>query len=87
MAESQVLDAIEENLPEEEDQSEWNWSAFAHWLNVRWNLNLRDRDLKKIGRDNLAEPLIAKAHEAIGKVELADCRPLVAVLRARGKLE
>ena len=29
MAESQVLDAIEENLPDEEDQSEWNWAALA----------------------------------------------------------
>ncbi|MBN1854478.1 MAG: preprotein translocase subunit SecA, partial [Pirellulales bacterium] len=78
MAESQVLDAIEENLPEEEDQSEWNWSAFAHWLNVRWNLNLRDRDLKRIGREDLAEYLIAQAHEAIGKIDITDCRPLIA---------
>ena len=29
MAESQVFDAIEENLPDDEDQSEWNWDALA----------------------------------------------------------
>ena len=29
MAEGQVLDAIEENLPEEEDEPEWNWEALA----------------------------------------------------------
>ncbi len=51
MAEGQVLDAIEENLPEEEEQSEWNWEALAKLANTRWQLNLRDRDLKKIGRD------------------------------------
>jgi preprotein translocase subunit SecA len=73
MAESQVLDAIEENLPEDEDQSEWNWAALATTLNTRWGLNLRDRDLKKIGRENLAEELIQLAHEAIGRIDLSSC--------------
>jgi preprotein translocase subunit SecA len=73
MAESQVLDAIEENLPDEEDQSEWNWGALATAANTRWGLNLRDRDLKKIGRDNLAEELIKLAHEAIGRIDLSSC--------------
>jgi preprotein translocase subunit SecA len=73
MAESQVLDAIEENLPDEEDQSEWNWAALATTLNTRWGLNLRDRDLKKIGRENLAEELIKLAHEAIARIDLSSC--------------
>jgi preprotein translocase subunit SecA len=55
MAETQVLDAIEENLPVEEDPSEWNWEALAKTADLRWGLNLRDRDLKKVGRDNVAE--------------------------------
>ena len=71
MAESQIFDAIEENLPEDEDPSEWNWSALSSWANKRWHLNLRDRDLKKIGREGLAEKLISLAHEAIGKIDLA----------------
>jgi preprotein translocase subunit SecA len=71
MAESQILDLIEENLPEEEEQSEWNWAALATTLNTRWGLNLRDRDLKKIGRENLAEELIKLAHEAILRIEIA----------------
>ena len=37
--------------PSDEDESEWNWDALANWANTRWGLNLRDRDLKKIGRD------------------------------------
>jgi preprotein translocase subunit SecA len=71
MAESQVLDMIEENLPEEEDQSEWNWEALAKSANTRWGLNLRDRDLKKIPREELAEELIKLAHEAIARVDLS----------------
>ena len=31
---------IEENLPEEEEQSEWNWSAMANFLHARWGLRL-----------------------------------------------
>jgi preprotein translocase subunit SecA len=73
MAESQVLDAIDENLPDEEDQGEWNWDALAKWANTRWGLNLRDRDLKKVGRDDLAEFLIEKAKDAITKVDLSEC--------------
>ncbi|MGI9456102.1 MAG: preprotein translocase subunit SecA [Aeoliella sp.] len=72
MAESQVFDAIEENLPEEEP-SEWNWSALAGWANGRWGLNFRDRDLKKVGFDHISEHLIAHAHEAIDKIDLSSC--------------
>ncbi len=73
-AESQVFDAIEENLPSEvEDESEWNWSALAQWSNVRFGTNYRDRDLKKIGRDMLDEQLIADARASIDKVELDSC--------------
>ena len=36
MAEGQVLEAIEENLPGEEDASEWNWEALAKLVNTRW---------------------------------------------------
>jgi preprotein translocase subunit SecA len=73
-AESQVFDAIEENLPEEsEDDADWNWVALAHWSNTRWGTNYRDRDLKKIGRDKLDEQLIEDAHKAIDKVDLSSC--------------
>ena len=76
LAETQVLDSIEENLPEEEDTSEWNWEALAKMADTRWGLNLRDRDLKKVGRDHVAELLIDKAREAIQKVDLSEGAPL-----------
>ena len=71
MAEGQVLDAIEENLPDDVDPKEWNWEALAKWANGRWRLSLRDRDLKKIGQEALAEFLIEKAHTAIAKIDLS----------------
>ena len=37
-AEGQVLDAIEENLPEDADPQEWNWEALAKSANTRWQL-------------------------------------------------
>ena len=71
-AEVQVLDAIDENLPEEEDAKDWNWAALAKTANMRWGLSLRDRDLIKVGRDHVGEMLIDKAREAIAKIDLTD---------------
>jgi preprotein translocase subunit SecA len=71
-AEGQIFDAIEENLPSGEEESEWNWEALAKLVNTRWKLNYRDRDLKKVGRENLAEMLMEQAVEAIEKVDLSE---------------
>ncbi|TWT87330.1 preprotein translocase subunit SecA [Pseudobythopirellula maris] len=70
MAESQIFDAVEENLPEEEE-SEWNWGALAKWTNARYGLNYRDRDLKRLGRDGVSETVIKDAHQALAKVDLS----------------
>jgi preprotein translocase subunit SecA len=78
MAETQVHDAIEENLPESEEPEEWNWEALCKTVNSRWQFSVRDRDLKKIGRDDLAEWLIERAHETIQKVDLSEGAPLLA---------
>ena len=71
-AESNTMDALDENLPYEVEESDWNWTALAKTANQRWGLNLRDRDLKKVGRDNVADLLIKQAHEAIDKVDLSN---------------
>ncbi|MEQ8848124.1 SEC-C metal-binding domain-containing protein [Botrimarina sp.] len=75
-AESQIFDAIEENLPENEEE-EWNWNALAKWANARFGLNYRDRDLKKTGRDHLSTELIERAHEQLDKVDLSQGAPLL----------
>ena len=76
MVETQVLDAIEENLPVEQED-EWNWEALTKMVNQRWNLNYRDRDLKRFGRDNLASELIDQARQTVSKIELSDGEPLL----------
>ncbi|MDZ7617675.1 MAG: SEC-C metal-binding domain-containing protein, partial [Patescibacteria group bacterium] len=68
--EGQVFEMVEENLPEEEDPRDWNWEAMAKGSNLRWRLNLRDRDLKKIGRDEVGEFLQEKGEAAIQQVDL-----------------
>ncbi len=71
MVQSNVLDMIDENLPDDVDSREWNWEALTKGANMRWHLSLRDRDLRKIGRDNLAEFLIEKAESAVQKIDLS----------------
>jgi preprotein translocase subunit SecA len=90
-AEGHIQDGLDENLPGDEDdeeaQNEWNWEAMAKMANARWGLSLRDRDLKKIGRDHIGEFLIEKARESIqaadlseGKIFLEDDFPQRAIL-------
>ncbi|HWB00118.1 MAG TPA: SEC-C metal-binding domain-containing protein [Pirellulales bacterium] len=69
-AETQIFDALEENLPSDADPEEWSWEALAKFSNTRWKTNYRDRDLKQIGRDEVGEVFIAKAREAIQATDL-----------------
>ncbi|MDR0336474.1 MAG: SEC-C domain-containing protein [Planctomycetaceae bacterium] len=77
MAESLVLDQIEENLPADAEETEWNWQALARWSNSIWRTSYTDRDLKKIPREELAEVLIEKARKFIDHVDLSDGRELL----------
>jgi preprotein translocase subunit SecA len=68
----QVLEAIDENLPEDADEEEWSWEALAKLVNTRWKLNLRDRDLKKIPRQEIGEFLIERARQSLAKIDLSE---------------
>jgi preprotein translocase subunit SecA len=70
MAETQIHDAIEENLPLEEEPSDWNWSALSAFAQTRWGIKVSDREIKQVGRDHLAEFLMEKSHAAIHAVDL-----------------
>ncbi len=72
LAETEILGSIEENLPLVEDEQEWNWDALAKFANIRWDLNVRDRDLKKAGRDRVDEMLIERSRAAIQKIDLSE---------------
>jgi preprotein translocase subunit SecA len=67
-----IAEQIEVNLPEDtEDTSEWNWLALSKWANAQWGLNTNDRELKKIGRDNLRLHLNERAVEAIDRLDFS----------------
>ncbi|MDB5351128.1 MAG: preprotein translocase, SecA subunit [Planctomycetota bacterium] len=85
-AEAQIREAIEENLPADAESSEYNWGALASWVNTRYGLALKDRDLRKfasaprgvsdeleddIDREGLTEFLMEKAQAAISAVDLS----------------
>jgi len=69
-AETDILQKIDENLALGEEESEWNWGALAHFVNSRWNINIREKDLKASGRDFVDEMLINKARAAIRKAKI-----------------
>ena len=71
-AEAQIFEAVEENLPQSEDERDWNWSALASFVNARWKLSVNDRDLKRVGRNDVAEWLQQRASEAVAKADLSD---------------
>src|SRR5262249_41354169 len=71
---TQIHEAMEENLPAEEDQREWNWQAMSNQVNKRWGLKTSDRQLKQIGRDELAQHLTEQAEKTIADVDLTGGR-------------
>jgi len=66
-----VQAAIDEHLPREADEQDWNWEALAKFANTAWGTQLRDRDLKKIGRDTVDTFLLEKASQYISEVDLS----------------
>ena len=77
LVEGTILDAIDENMPEDVDSSEWNWDALAKLVNTRWGLSLRGRDLKKEGRDQVDTLLIEKARSIVSGVDLSAGAPML----------
>src|SRR5262249_14139688 len=79
-----VREAMDENLPADADPSEWTWQALVRWANERFELNLKDRDLKKyartdgdelqFGRDDLEEYLYEQAVGSIQKIDLTPAK-------------
>ncbi len=75
-----IRESLDENLPLDSDPSEWTWQALIRWANDRFELNLKDRDLKKHirtdgedlleGRNNLEEFLYEQASASLQKIDL-----------------
>jgi preprotein translocase subunit SecA len=90
-SETQIFEAVEENLPQGEEESEWNWGALAAFANARWKLSVNDRDLKRAGRQDIVGYLQERAREALHRIDLAEGRrfldPEFGLRSARGWTE
>ncbi|MCY2986126.1 MAG: SEC-C metal-binding domain-containing protein [Planctomycetota bacterium] len=71
-AETQILDALDENMPTEEEPSEWNWEAMAKWVNSRFGANYTVGMLRKIDRDRMDEELIGQSQKYIAGIDLSE---------------
>ena len=69
-AEFDIVQQIEECLPATEEESEWNWESLAHFANSRYNIGVREKELKQTGRGRVDELLVNKARQAIQKVKI-----------------
>jgi preprotein translocase subunit SecA len=75
IAETQILDAIDENLPRETEEAEWNWEAMTKWVNNRFGAKFTQSELKKIPRDSMDERLIDVATKYIDSIDLSEGAP------------
>ena len=79
-----IRQAMDENLPSDADPSEWTWQALVRWANDRFELNLKEKDLRKYtatdsddyrsGRDEIEEFLNEKAAESLKKIDLSPAK-------------
>jgi preprotein translocase subunit SecA len=76
-SEAAIFEAVEENLPSDGEEDEWNWQAMATWANRRYDTNYNDRTLKKLERDDLINELYRKAQEKVAKVDLSQGQPML----------
>ncbi|MEO1993029.1 MAG: preprotein translocase subunit SecA, partial [Pirellulales bacterium] len=77
-SETQIFDAVEENLPADEEESEWNWSALTSFANTRWKLSVSEREVKRVGRESITEFLQEKTQDHIRRLDLQEGRGFLA---------
>lgn len=66
-----VQELLDENLNPDEDPKDWKWQELTRAVNTRYGLTTTDRDLKAVGRENMAEHILAAADKAIQAVDLS----------------
>ncbi len=71
-AQTQLQDALDENLPDTEDPNDWNWESLTNVIHSRWGVKLTSRELIEVGRDRVEPFLLDKIHAAIDKVDLSE---------------
>jgi preprotein translocase subunit SecA len=73
-----IQEGMDENLGEDEDPKDWKWQEMARVMSGRYGLKLTDRQLKQIGRENLAQYLLDEASKSIQAVDLSEGRKYLA---------
>ena len=69
-----MQEALDENLNLDEDAKDWKWQELSRAVNTRYGLKTTDRELKKIGREQLDSYILDEASRAIAAVDLAGGR-------------
>jgi preprotein translocase subunit SecA len=80
----QIREAVEENLPSDAEPSEWTWQSLVNWMNNRYGVNLKEKDIRRFarydrdefefGREDLEEYLAERAIETVRQVDLGPAR-------------
>jgi preprotein translocase subunit SecA len=66
-----IQEAMDENLNPDEDAKDWKWQEMSRAVNARYGLKTEPNQLKKIGRDDLAEYLIDEAQKSFQTTDLS----------------
>ncbi|MEL7264506.1 MAG: SEC-C metal-binding domain-containing protein, partial [Planctomycetota bacterium] len=69
--EAEIEEKIEENLPSEFEETEWNWQALASWSNRRFGTNYRDIELRKMSRDEMFSAMYERGRVIIGETDIS----------------
>ncbi len=69
-----IQEGMDENLSIDEDPVAWSWGEMARIVNNRYALKLTEKDLKKIGREDLAEYLLQEATKYVEQIDLSEGR-------------
>jgi len=72
-----IQDALEENMDPGSEESEWNWEAFAKFMEVKFGVKTTARELKQIGRDKIMEVLLPRAEKNIEDTDLKEGEPML----------
>jgi preprotein translocase subunit SecA len=66
-----IQELMDENLNPDEDAKDWKWQELARAVGAKYGIKATDRDLKKIGRENLDTYILGEANKAILAVDLS----------------
>ncbi|MBL8823865.1 MAG: preprotein translocase subunit SecA [Planctomycetia bacterium] len=73
-----IQDALEENMDPTIEDSEWNWEAFAKFMDAKFGVKTSVRELKQIGRDKIMEELLPRAEKNIEAIDIREGAPMLA---------